>query len=194
MSRPDHYDPNLPSVTELLKWSGYYDSYPNDPSGYYLRRGTWVDRCCSILAQGQLLDDRTIEFGLVQREKPLVGAAECWGGYVDAFHAWLTREETMFVADQGYVINQAEGYQGTYDLVVLRPKRVLVDIKTGSCLKATALQTAGYALCLGMPYPRRLGLELHADGAFTEYEYRDHKDFDAFRLMVRWYHRRSDYR
>lgn len=188
----EHYDPNLPSCTELLKWAGYYDGYPPDHEGFYFKRGNWTHAICGVLAQGAEPNiDETL--AAIQRNHPTWDLSD-WRGYPRAFRVWLGREQTQFIAAEQYVRNEQEHYQGTYDLLLYRPKRLLVDIKTGSCLKATALQTAGYALCLGVPYPRRLGLELHADGTFTEYEYRDFKDFDAFRLLVRWYHKQRDYR
>lgn len=193
MNGREHYDPNLPSVTELLKWAGYYDGYPPDHEGFYFKRGNWTHAICAVLTQGAEpnIDETLVA---IQRNHPTWDLSD-WRGFPEAFRAWWGQEGTRGIAAESYVRNDVEHYQGTYDLLVFRAGGyTLVDIKTGTCPKATALQTAGYALCLSTPYPKRIGLELHADGTFKEYEYRDFKDMEAFRLMVRWYHRSRDYR
>lgn len=194
MSR-EHYDPALPSVTELGRWAGYYDGYPAEPTGYYLRRGNFVDQCCTILAQGLELDDRTIEVAQVIREKPLTwekDRTEQWIEPVAQFSRWLHKHEVVFLAAQQYLRNDVERYQGTYDLkLIVDGKLTRIDLKCGDCPKFTALQIAGYDLA--DEKTQRLGLQLLPDKA-VEHWYKNHDDYNAFRLMVRWYWKSRDYR
>jgi len=198
-----HYDPAIPSVTELLRFAGYFDGYPEDTTGFYRRRGHFVDQCCAIIAQGKHLTANTMAVGSEIREKPLTrngeNKEELWNDYIAAFENWMLRYgKVKFIAAQEYVQNPFEHYQGTYDLLVaIDGRETLIDIKTGSCPKSTALQTAGYVMCLNKRPLCRLGLELRDDQTFKEHPYRDFGDYDRFRLLARYYHAhgpKSEYR
>lgn len=194
MSR-EHYKPGVPSVTELLQWAGLYPDYPQEPTGYYLRRGHWVDQACALFAQDLALDDRTMELGFREQVKPLAhDQREQWLNYALPFHSWLVAHKVEFIAAQQYVYNGLDNYQGTLDLLLkVDGAKTLIDFWCGgnALTKPKALQTAGYALAT-MKEPKRLGLQLEP-GKLTEHWYKDYRDYDAFRLMVRWYWRSKDY-
>lgn len=204
MGHRDHYKPNVPSVTELLHDAGYYDQFPNDPQGFYFRRGNFVNDCCDIIAAGDKLDRNRRWAGELPREKPLTvkeeNKQEQWIGYVKAYQAWMQRyRKFKLIAAQKYLLNEIEGYQGTLDqLVKLDDMLALVELKAvapgASCPPATPLQTAGYWLCLD-PRPKlRIGLALRADCTFKESIYKNYADFSAFRLMIRWNYIAKNYR
>lgn len=183
MTRPG-YKEGIPSVTELLRFAGYYDSYPTDRETLdrVYRRGRFVDQCCALLAQGKVLDDRTMD----------VARREEWVDYVRPFVHWCSDHKIEFVSKQGYVFNPWESYQGTYDLLLkVDGALTLIDIKTGTCPKCTALQTSGYVMalraCNGQNPEQRLGLQLEP-GKYTEHWYKDFRDFDRFRLLARFFY------
>lgn len=202
MSR-EHYDPTVPSVTEMLAANGYYDAYQGDPTGYYLKRGRFVEACGTIIFQGQELDDRTIKVAEQVRHKPLArteaNETERWIDYIAQIHLWRQAHRVKIIESQRYIRNETERYQGTLDwLMEIDDALAVVDGKCGDCAPCTALQTAGYVL--GLPnlktQPKRLGLQFKPGLSIQQMEhwYKDHNDFNAFRLMVRWYWKSRDYR
>lgn len=188
--RRAHYKPSAPSVTELLSWAGYYDQYPPDSDGFYRRRGNFIEQYATILLQGLEVDDRTLR--MAHAHQP--GHDEHWIDYINGLNKWRSQHQIKFIGAQIYVYNPWETYQGTMDwLLEIDGALTVVDCKTGTCPKATALQTAGYAMAYKAwigdvtTTIARLGLQLEP-GKCTEHWYKDHKDFDAFRILARCYH------
>jgi hypothetical protein len=203
MSR-EHYKPGVPSVTELLKANGYYSQFPDDPTGYYLKRGNFVNGCCDILAEGQWLHEDTIRFGFIEREKPLAvkeeNKLERWIRYVHAYQVWMkSQPKFRFVGAQIYLYSEIEHCQGTLDqLIELEAGLALVELKAVApgqgCQPSTPLQTAGYYVMMDDKPKLRIGLALRSDGTFKEERYTNYRDIHAFRLMVRWNNISKDYR
>ena len=78
----------------------------------------------------------------------------------------------------------------------LHPLKCLLDIKTGSALKATTgIQTAAYAEALRKDRRTkqlpRYGVELHADGTWRLEHFNDPDDFPTFLAALRLYNWRN---
>ena len=184
-----------PTVTQVLGWAMPRDGYL-DP--YYLRRGTYVHAACAILARGQELDPDHPSYALGLEEHPMPlsknGGTERWCDYVDTYRAWLLLlkekwPDPVVVASEQEIRNETEMYIGHPDQIwrVADGTEVVIDLKTGSAPKSTALQTCAYDL--GLPHEkrrRRYALELKP-GHARLIEYTDSRDYAAFRLLVRAY-------
>lgn len=119
--------------------------------------------------------------------------------YVDAWRRF--RKETGFhpTVIENRVYHPLHKYAGTLDRIgILKRSKVLIDIKTGSALKATTgPQTAAYEAAYryesdgnnyGAPLPR-YGCELHSDGSYQLKEFNDPNDLPAFLAsltLLRW--------
>ena len=193
------YDANGKLIAHgLLEWHHMLPSYPPEQSGYYLKRGHFVDQCCAILARRPsdiALDDRTKALARIPREKPLSdGQLEAWGDYVDQFVDWMRAQRNMvFVAAQEHVTHHTLMYQGTYDLFVEIDERpTLVDIKCGDCPPVTAIQLALYDRARAPygpgPYQaQRIGLELHPD-KYVVHDYSSQwRDYDRAQRLAQAY-------
>lgn len=201
------YKPDAPSVTELLKWVGYYDNYPNH--SYHLERGNTIEAWATDLLQGQLHHDTRVAASEIRTTAS--GSYEQWIDYIDGFADWMSHHQIKFIGSQIYVYNPWCTYQGTLDwLLEIDGELTVVDCKTGSCPKVTALQIAGYDMALsnflegtftpevvdalrawGLKKPRkRLGLQLEP-GKCTPHPYdKFSRDNDVFRNLVScwWMH------
>jgi hypothetical protein len=201
-SRRAHYKPGVISASELLGVAGY-NVYPPDPSGYYLKRGNFVNDCCDLIAQGYRLDDHTWEVARRERERPLAkngeNRVETWAGYVDAYCNWLKKYSNVtlgivLVECQGYLCSEAEALQGTFDQLVRIAGRGLVrlDIKAvsaGAVEPCTELQIALYDIIDALRAGWFLGLALHPDGTYHESWWRPYVAVHDARLAIRSYNR-----
>lgn len=192
--RDQNYDPNLPSVTELLEEIGYYDEYPDKGKEYYFKRGNWVESVCNLIGHG--LVDRTFDLrpslSAILRNNPDWDLSK-WPGFSLAFRNWMKQyPDSEMLYSQKYVRNDSLKYQGTLDQFWLFDwGTCLVELKCtdGAPPKHAHLQTAGYDIANDERSKKRLVLALHSDGSFDE-AWGKYQDFDYFRSIVdyHWKH------
>ena len=170
-------------------------AYPPDASGFYRRRGHFVDQCCAIIAQSKGLDVQTMVNGEIRRPKPLAdNQYECWIDYVYQFSKWMELHRIKFVAAQQRVVNEVDGYVGELDLLLdVDGALTLIDLKCGSMPKCTNLQTALYNIGIGMKARKRLGLLLTPDKC-EEYWFNNWGDYNEAKVLARAYHIMEKYR
>lgn len=169
--------------------------YPPEATGYYLKRGHFVDQCCAIIAQGKGLDVRTMVNGEIRRPKPLANNQyECWIDYVYQFSKWMELHKIQFAAAQQRVVNEVDGYIGELDdLLIIDDYLTVVDLKCGSMPPYTPLQTALYNIGIGMKAKKRLGLLLTPDKC-EEYPFNNFSDYAEAKVLARAYHIMEKYR
>lgn len=170
--------------------------YPPEATGYYLKRGHFVDQCCAIAVKGQSLDTRTYEVGCHSRQKPLSadGKTEQWISYVDRFREWMCLHRIEFISAQERVDNLIDGYVGTLDLLLeVDGALTLIDLKCGSLPPYTPLQTALYNIGIGMKAKKRLGLLLTPDKC-EEFWFNNFGDYNEAKVLARAYHIMEKYR
>lgn len=172
--------------------------------GYFLRRGSWCGDSTDIIALGGQLDEATLDYGRTPQIMPN-GNVESWLPFVLRYQELIESERfrnifSRCLAVQEESINEVEKIIGHSDQRwALIPYafdmkgEAIIDIKTGAPRKAVALQLAAYDL--GTPIPkrrRRFSIHLTAEKAVLT-EWKDSRDYDAFRLAARWFHRSRDY-
>lgn len=154
----------VPSVTQVLVEAGLIDlSFYNEEGK---KRGSAVHQACQYLDEDDL-DVESISPGL----RP----------YVEAYINF--KKETDFKPEliEHQVYETFYGFAGTVDRTgIMRGKRVLIDIKTGSIAPFAAIQTAGYTACLHNDFYHRFGLCLKPNGAFKLLEFNDSNDESIF--------------
>lgn len=167
----------------LLEFVGiYYPGYTPHDLQRYFNRGTFIDRACNLLAQGKELHPET----------EAKAAAENWTGYLRAYSAFLSQHTFLIHRWDWHVVNEIERYQGSYDQKgILDGRLTRLDLKTGHCPKFTGLQLAFYDLADGKT--QRMGLELHDDGTYKLIPFKDFRDYDKARLIVRAYWTTREY-
>lgn len=189
---------NWPSVTQVLNWALPKD-FPCDD--YYLRRGTYVHRACDIIARGLELDEAHSSYalGLKDHHRPLSrnGNTESWLTLVREYQVWLAYQREVrpqlfveLISSEYEVRDEIEMYVGHPDQLwrLADGSEAIIDLKTGTAPKSTALQTAAYDLARPAPERRRrFALQLQAGVPAKLIEYRDSRDYNAFRLLVRAY-------
>ncbi len=165
------------SVTQALDEAGAMPWYVKHQ--YYLDRGRAVHSATQFDDEGDLTDSRLPKY--------LVPYVEAWR---------MFRAETGFVPllIEQKVFSKKYGYAGTLDRVgLLGEEQVVLDIKSGEVVAATAMQTAAY----GKAYKpgkrwRRLGVQLKPTGDFKIHEWgadmfeRDFADFVACHRIAIW--------
>ena len=179
----------------VLESAGVLPHYPPEETGYYTRRGLWVDQACAIIAQGKQLSEHTIWQGELNRIKPMskLESTERWIDYVHQFGFWMRLHEIIFDAAQQPVMLVDDGVVGTYDLMLqVDGYLAIIDIKCGSIPPATRLQTAIYNIGTGMRAFKRLGLLL-LPNKFEEHWYSDDVDYNDARILMRAYHIKGKY-
>jgi hypothetical protein len=176
LNRETHtYNPDLPSVTEILKDAGLIDGTWWHPEA--LLRGQYVHEICEYFDEGKLdwdsVDPRLsgyleayIDF---RRETPMQGA---WVEISRRSKDWL--------------------YAGTPDRVIVDRPRAIYDLKTGQPERWHGLQLAAYVQMLDDPYSyRRFGLYLKPNGRWRlkEYPRADFRgDLNTFQAALNLYY------
>jgi len=187
---------NWPSVTTVLGWALPRD-FPCDD--YYLRRGSYVHKAADILARGLELDEEHSSYalGLKDHRRPLSrnGDTESWLTLVREYKVWLdywrATHPPFFVeliSSEYEVRDETEMNVGHPDQLwrLADGSEAVIDLKTGTAPKSTALQTAAYDLARPIPERRRrFALQLRHDAPAKLIECRDSRDYNAFRLLVR---------
>src|SRR5215469_15154483 len=127
----EHYIEGVVSATELIQRiaalapnpSKLFPAYPPDATGYYKRRGKFLDQCTPILARGHHLTKDTLRLANMVQIRPLTKAEEDsgekkrerWIDYLEPYMEWLTQHEVVHIDSQVHVYSAFEGVQGTYD-------------------------------------------------------------------------------
>jgi hypothetical protein len=146
----------LPRVTEILKSAGLIDVTWLTDEGR--ERGSFVHLACQYLDEGTL-DEETVD--------PAIR------GYLEAYKAW--RQQWPIPGWTWIECGHQDPmglYRGTQDRILAQRPRLVLDIKTGCPVPATALQMAAYVNMLPDPYSyQRLALHLKPDGTFVVKEY-----------------------
>lgn len=207
-SLPEEYDPTIPRATTVLRAvstlapnpAKFFPQYPPEPTGYYRKRGNFLDQCGAIVTQGLELDDRTMALLSQRRERPLVSPEatdderfESWAEYLWPFQAWLQRHKVKYVDSQRYVVNRTLWVQGRYDLKLwVDDKLTRIDFKCSAAMpEYTRFQLAIYDLC---DEPTcRLGIQL-TRGKCIEHPYSDHRDYNRVRNWLGAYNSMQDYK
>jgi hypothetical protein len=167
----------VPSVTEVLDIAGLVD-WSMVPPGVLeeaAERGTRVHEWLQLIDEGWL--------------DPMTEPDEDVRGFTSAYLRF--KDETGFAPEliEHTVLNETYAYAGMLDRTgKLNGERVLIDLKTVRQVAATtALQTAGYAACLGELH-RRFALQLWPDGNYRLVPYTDRNDTHDFLAAVRLAH------
>lgn len=175
----------LPGVTTVIDmWAQTYAGIPEEILRPARERGTAVHMACQYDDEGEL-DESFLE-------SPL-------GTYVLAWRDFQVQKAFIPKLIEQQVYSQRYQYAGTLDRTGSLqggygrgPVEVLMDIKTGSALKATTgLQTAAYAEALRTDRRKkslpRWGVELHKDGTWRLEEFKDPDDLPTFLAALRLY-------
>jgi hypothetical protein len=167
----------IPSVTEVLDIAGLID-WSMVPPGVLEEAGERGHRVHEWL---ELLDQGFLDL----EDEP----DEDIAGFVGAYLRF--KDETGFKPEliEHVVVNETYAYAGMLDRTGrLNGDRAMVDLKTVRQVNATtALQTAGYAACLGNGH-RRFALQLRPDGTYSLVPYTDRNDVHDFYAAVRLAH------
>jgi hypothetical protein len=142
----------VPSVTEVLRLAGLYDSYEFTASIHKFRGGS-VHHGCALLDMG---GSPSIELtpGYAKNPEYVQVAKDIEEGYWPAFVAW--KKATGF---QGYIwecpfIDPVLGYGGTEDVIGLCNGEVwMPDLKSGGLPSMVCCQTSAYELLLRKGQP-----------------------------------------
>lgn len=175
----------LPGVTTVIDmWAQAYAGIPEEILRPARERGTAVHLACQYDDEGEL-DESFLE-------SPL-------GPYVLAWRDFKVQTSFKPFLIEQQVYSQRYQYAGTLDRTgSMQGEEVLMDIKTGSALKATTrLQTAAYAEALRTDRRKqslpRWGVELHKNGSWRLEEFNDPDDLPTFLAALRLFNWRLKY-
>lgn len=166
----------VPSVTGIISAGGLIDTKWS--TAWHMERGTAVHRAVELFEQGDL-DEGSLDPVIVP--------------YLDAWHRF--RAETGYVSNalEQRIYNPVYRYAGTLDQIgIMQDRTCLVDLKTGTCQRWWALQTAAYnavAKCRD-----RYSLELHGDGTYRLIQHTKKTDFQAFLACLTVYNLQQEYK
>ena len=165
----------FPSVTQVMADLGFYGDAVKYFTNYKRDLGSFTHKAIELHLSGEL-DEDILDPAILPR-----------------LNAWRKFEQ-----DTGYVsfgcelvmASESHRFAGTLDhRGALNGKPVIIDVKTGALLPATAIQLAGYEILDGAPGLKRYGLQLKEDGTYSLKEYKDRTDRSIFlyALAVWWW-------
>lgn len=166
-----------PSVTEVLDIVGLIDYSMVPPHILEAARnlGVRVHEWLELVDLGHMANTETPDDDI--------------GGFIIAYDRFKQATDFRSRLVEQVVMNRMHCYVGTLDRAgQLNGKRALVDIKTvREVSEATALQTAGYAECLGEVH-QRYSLQLWPDGNYRLDHYEEVSDRHVFLAAARVAH------
>lgn len=169
----------VPGVTRVLEAEGLVDwsHVPSRTLQRAQRRGAYVHEACRFLDEGRL-DWESLDYRIK-------GYVLGWQKFKDESGIRITAVERQLYRD---------GYAGTLDRTgILRRRRTLIDIKTGTVQPAVAVQLAAYEHLTGKPHLRYAVL-LIKDGDYRlEGPYLDPTDLAAFFAALNLYNWRTSH-
>lgn len=171
-------DVTLPSITKVLKLTGFIDStWFTDEAR---ERGKKTHKACWYLAEGDL-DWRSVDLACMAR--------------VDAFDRFLREYQPTLLAVERPLHSAVYNFAGTPDFLFnIAGRPALVEVKTGKAGLAAKLQTAAQKVLveenLGVTNVIRYGFELTKEGRYRFVPHNDHGDRAMFLNMVAAVHRR----
>jgi hypothetical protein len=157
-ARHEYWDgeEKIPSVTQILKKAGLIDDRWFREEKTEL--GTLVHSITAMIDRGLTKADEWI-------------GNEAYP-YLQAWERFLEESGWRPLNIEVVVYNQAAGYAGTYDRIMINQdhKPILIDIKTGQPADWHGLQLAAYAMCLDSDWERtcsRRTVHLYKTGKYS---------------------------
>lgn len=174
--RPYLYGRRVLSVTDVLKLNGLYDAFPVDD--YYLWMGQARHKAVELHVKGEL-DVATVHADILPSLVAYLEFERATGfkPYHDGAERKVWNEQLQMATRPDLIGAFPDGLEA------------LVELKSGSIAKPTALQTAGQDIALGGPRRKRFGLSVPKTGRpsvkpFTSSD--DYIYFMSFHNAARW--------
>ena len=168
------------SVTQVLDLAGLKCAFFK---GDCRDRGTAIHYITELIDRDELDQQAFFAMDLELPEKERIS------GYVSAYQRFLADCQPRVIYCEQAVYSPSIDVCGTIDRAIeLRGDYGILDIKTGSLPKETAIQTAGYGYLLYDSIPtsecRRWALQLKKTGKYRLARYDDHEDYNLWLKAV----------
>lgn len=174
--RPMLFGKRVMSVTDVLKLNGMYDGFP--ASDYHLWMGQARHKIVELWVKGTL-DLATVHADILPSLEAYVKFEQMTGfkAYPDGSERKVWNQQLQLATRPDLIGSFPDGLEA------------LVELKSGSVAKPTALQTAGQDIALGGPRRRRFGLSIPESGAPIIKPFEKSEDYTTFMSalnVARW--------